>query len=170
MTSQDTSFAWRLHLCRMTYDSPRRSRCETDLFLEPHASPQVAKGSPDRSRPIKMRGNLVRKFSRKIPPGVDWRQHHDEESESEESSLSSNGADKEESSAGAAREEVERLALKETKDVWTWKFFVMLIILSTAGFMSAAAYKFLEISESDDFRDSVCSKYHQSFAYATISV
>lgn len=105
-----------------------------------------------------MKPSMIRSFSRKLDPGTDWRhqaQQREEESSSE-SSLSSNTLDKD-SSAGAAREEVKRLALKETKDVWTWKFFVVLIILSTAGFMSAAAYAFLETAETNDYLDSVRS-------------
>lgn len=51
--------------------------------------------------------------------------------------------------------EIHQMALKLSKDVWTWKFFVVLIILSTAGFLSAAAYVFMTDSEAKDFRDNV---------------
>jgi len=108
----------------------------------------------ERKGAASMMNNAWKTSVRRLTNTDDLHQHSEkEESSSSESSMPSTvGKD---SSAGAAREEVERLALKETKDVWTWKFFVVLIILSTAGFMSAAAYKFLEDSEADDFVDSV---------------
>lgn len=55
----------------------------------------------------------------------------------------------------SGEKEVRKMALKLSKDVWTWKFFVVLIILSTAGFLSAAAYYFITESETQDYEDSV---------------
>jgi len=57
--------------------------------------------------------------------------------------------------ADSGEQEVERMALKLSKDVWTWKFFVVLLILSTAGFLSAAAFYFITEAETKDYQDSV---------------
>lgn len=49
------------------------------------------------------------------------------------------------------RKQVQRYSSEETKDVWTWKLLVLMLVLVAAGFSSASTLQFIRGVQQDTF-------------------
>ena len=68
---------------------------------------------------------------------------------------SSHGAESKDHSERSTKDEVKALAAEETKQIWIWKFIVILLIILTAAIVSTGAYIFLHRDEDEGFSISV---------------